>query len=65
MPDDGQLRFVAVKYSVWPLDGRRFATAEEALRAVAALHVLRQRGPIGTRAAPTDHCEAVGTAGAH
>lgn len=47
MPDNGQLRFVAVKYSVWSLDGRTFSTAAEALRAVAALHVLRQRGPVG------------------
>ncbi|OAP40991.1 hypothetical protein AU381_03645 [Sinorhizobium glycinis] len=63
MPDNGRLRFVAVKYSVWPLDGRIFATAEEALRAVAALHVLRQRGPVGARAAPTGRGEAFGASG--
>ncbi len=58
MPDNGRLRFVAVKYSVWPLDGRIFATAEDALRAVAALSVLRHRGPIGPKSAPTGRGEA-------
>ncbi|MDK1488602.1 hypothetical protein QN219_00785 [Sinorhizobium sp. 7-81] len=42
MPDNGQLRFVAVKYSVWPLDGRVFETPEDARRAVAMLQALRQ-----------------------
>ena len=63
MPDNGQLRFVAVKYSVWSLDGRIFATADEALRAVAALHVLRQRGPVGPAPVPTGRAEAMVAAG--
>lgn len=37
MPDDGGLRFIAVKYGVWSLDGRRFSHASEARRAVKAL----------------------------
>ncbi|MBB4184078.1 hypothetical protein [Sinorhizobium terangae] len=45
MPDNGQLRFVAVKYSVWPLDGQVFQTPEDARRAVAMLQAHRQRGP--------------------
>ncbi|MDK1378090.1 MULTISPECIES: hypothetical protein [unclassified Sinorhizobium] len=45
IPDNGQLRFVAVKYSVWPLDGQVFQTPEDARRAVAMLQAHRQRGP--------------------
>ncbi|MBP1883183.1 hypothetical protein [Sinorhizobium mexicanum] len=45
IPDNGQLRFVAVKYSVWPLDGQVFQTPEDARRAVAMLQTHRQRGP--------------------
>lgn len=46
MPDNGRLRFIAVKYSVWPLEGRTFEKPEEAVRAIAALHSLRHRQPI-------------------
>ncbi|MDK1384453.1 hypothetical protein QN224_03405 [Sinorhizobium sp. 8-89] len=56
MPDNGQLRFVAVKYSVWPLDGRVFETPEDARRAVAMLQALRPGGPAvrrDSRAGPT------------
>ncbi|ASY55383.1 hypothetical protein [Sinorhizobium sp. CCBAU 05631] len=59
IPDNGQLRFVAVKYSVWSLDGRIFATSEEALRAVASLHVLRQREPVGAGPVPTGGSETM------
>ncbi|WEX78109.1 hypothetical protein PYH37_002961 [Sinorhizobium numidicum] len=52
MPDNGQLRFVAVKYSVWPLDGRLFATPEDARKAIATLHVLRQWGPPSATPSP-------------
>ncbi|THK37952.1 hypothetical protein EHS39_10655 [Ensifer sp. MPMI2T] len=45
IPDNGQLRFVAVKYSVWPLDGQVFQTPEDARRAIAMLQAHRQRGP--------------------
>lgn len=45
MPDNGKLRFVAVKYSVWPLDGQVFQTPEDARRAVAMLQAHQQRGP--------------------
>jgi hypothetical protein len=45
VPDNGQLRFLAVKYSVWSLDGRVFATPDEARKAIAALHVLQRRAP--------------------
>ena len=48
VPDNGQMRFLAVKYSVWSLDGRVFATADDARKAVAALHGLWQRAPIPT-----------------
>ena len=51
VPDDGQLRFIAVKYSVWSLDGRRFATPDSAIRAIAALHGLRHHAP-ASKAAP-------------
>ncbi|WP_018234737.1 hypothetical protein [Ensifer sp. BR816] len=63
MPDHGQLRFVAVKYSVWTLDGRTFATAEDAMRAVAALGVLRRRGPVEAAAAPIGRPQAFTAAG--
>ncbi|WP_026618371.1 hypothetical protein M728_000422 [Ensifer sp. WSM1721] len=46
VPDNGQLRFLAVKYSVWSLDGRVFATPDEARKAIAALHVLQRRAPV-------------------
>lgn len=46
MPDDGQFRFIAVKYSVWPLDGKTFAKSEDAVRAIATLHGHRHRQPI-------------------
>lgn len=46
MPDNGRLRFIAVKYSVWPLDGRTFEKSEDAVRAIAALHGLRHRQPV-------------------
>nr|WP_225167245.1 hypothetical protein [Ensifer sp. IC4062] len=45
IPDNGHLRFVAVKYSVWPLDGQVFQTPEDARRAVAMLQAHQQRGP--------------------
>ncbi|MCV9998652.1 hypothetical protein OE766_10370 [Pararhizobium sp. YC-54] len=37
MPDDHGLRFIAVKYGVWSLDGRRFSHPSEAWRAVKVL----------------------------
>ncbi|OHV85422.1 hypothetical protein [Ensifer sp. LCM 4579] len=46
VPDNGQFRFIAVKYSVWPLDGKIFAKPEDAVRAIAMLHSHRQRQPI-------------------
>jgi hypothetical protein len=52
MPDNGQLRFIAVKYSVWSLDGSLFATSEDARKAIAALYVLRQRGPVAPPGPP-------------
>lgn len=36
VPDAGTLKFVAVKYHVWELDARRFASAEAARHAVLA-----------------------------
>ncbi|MDX1193589.1 hypothetical protein GOL96_18890 [Sinorhizobium medicae] len=42
IPDNGRLRFLAVKFSVWSLDGRVFATRDEARKAVAAVHGLER-----------------------
>lgn len=36
VPADGQFRFLAVKFSVWALDGHLFESAADAARAVAA-----------------------------
>jgi hypothetical protein len=36
VPDAGMLKFVAVKYQVWDLDARSFASAEAARHAVIA-----------------------------
>ncbi|MDX0422385.1 hypothetical protein [Sinorhizobium medicae] len=46
IPDNGRLRFLAVKFSVWSLDGRVFATPDEARKAVAAVHGLEKRAPV-------------------
>lgn len=46
MPDNGRLRFIAVKYSVWSLDGITFEKSEDAVRAIAVLHGLRHRQPV-------------------
>jgi hypothetical protein len=37
MPGDDGLRFIAVKYGVWSLDGRLFSDPSEARRAVRTL----------------------------
>ncbi|MDX0868835.1 hypothetical protein GOE00_19045 [Sinorhizobium medicae] len=44
IPDNGRLRFLAVKFSVWSLDGRVFATPDEARKAV--VHGLEKRAPV-------------------
>ncbi|ODR89717.1 hypothetical protein [Sinorhizobium alkalisoli] len=46
VPASDQFRFIAVKYSVWPLDGKTFAKPEDAVRAIAMLHGHRHRQPI-------------------
>lgn len=35
VPEQGKLRFLAVKYNVWPLDGRLFSSLCEATQAIA------------------------------
>lgn len=52
VPDNGQMRFIAVKFGVWPLDGKMFGTSEDARRAIAALYALRQRGPVRRTSPP-------------
>jgi hypothetical protein len=42
VPDGGTLKFVAVKYHVWDLDARRFASLEAANHAVVA-HLAGRR----------------------
>lgn len=37
VPDQGGLKFVAVKYHVWDLDSQRFSSADEARAAIRRL----------------------------
>ncbi|MCP8894143.1 hypothetical protein KYK29_04310 [Shinella daejeonensis] len=37
VPDEDRLKFLAVKYSVWDLDAKRFASADEARAAIRRL----------------------------
>ncbi|MCV9962666.1 hypothetical protein OIU34_12220 [Pararhizobium sp. BT-229] len=42
VPDEGRMRFVAVKYHVWDLDSRHFRSADEARAAVRNLMVSQR-----------------------
>ncbi len=42
IPENGRLRFMAVKFSVWSLEGQLFATPDEARKAVAVIHGLKE-----------------------
>lgn len=37
VPDQGKVKFLAVKYHVWDLDAQRFGSAEEARAAIRRL----------------------------
>lgn len=37
VPDQGQVKFLAVKYHVWDLDAQRFRSADEARAAIRRL----------------------------
>lgn len=41
VPDEDQVKFLAVKYRVWDLDARRFRSADEARAAIR--HLLASR----------------------
>lgn len=42
VPDQGQVKFLAVKYHVWDLDAQRFRSADEARAAIR--HLLNGQG---------------------
>lgn len=42
VPDQGQVKFLAVKYHVWDLDAQRFRSADEARAAIR--HLLGDQG---------------------
>ncbi|MBP2235707.1 hypothetical protein J2Z31_002199 [Sinorhizobium kostiense] len=42
VPDQGQVKFLAVKYHVWDLDAQRFRSADEARAAIR--HLLNGHG---------------------
>ncbi|ASY61652.1 hypothetical protein SJ05684_c01820 [Sinorhizobium sojae CCBAU 05684] len=44
VPDEDQVKFLAVKYQVWDLDARRFRSAEEARAAIR--HLLAGKAPL-------------------
>ncbi|MBB3659898.1 hypothetical protein FHX15_005167 [Rhizobium sp. BK650] len=45
VPNNGELKFIAVKYEVYDLDEQRFTSALEVLRAIHALMASRETIP--------------------
>ncbi|WP_275788507.1 hypothetical protein [Pararhizobium gei] len=59
VPEAGRLKFIAVKYSVWDLDSRRYHSLDEVRAAIRNLMVSAKNRQMESRQLPDSSISAV------